>query len=165
MFTLVVLLNQIYRGMYSKQESSLLNQEFWTTFGQYMAPIPSAEGEKINWINYKTGVRHIRFVLSVENKIASVSIELSHKNPGEQETCYEKFLSLKATLHRVTGEPWHWAKMISDQHGKIVSLVSVNQPGLFVLNKTDWPSLISFFKSRLVALDEFWCEHKFVFEM
>ena len=151
--------------MYSKQESSLLNQEFWTTLGQYMAPIPSAEGEKINWINYKTGVRHIRFVLSVENKTASVSIELSHKNLDEQETCYGKFLSLKPMLHQVTGMPWQWSKMILDEHGKIASLISVNQPGLFVLNKADWPELISFFNARLVPLDEFWCEHKFVFEL
>ena len=34
--------------MYSKQEASFLNQKFWTSLGQYLAPIPSAEGEKIN---------------------------------------------------------------------------------------------------------------------
>ncbi|MDO9377170.1 MAG: DUF4268 domain-containing protein [Ferruginibacter sp.] len=151
--------------MYSKQEASLLNQEFWTTLGQYMAPIPSAEGQKINWINYKTGVRHFRFLLRINDKTASVAIELSHKDPEEQEINYKKFLLLKPTLIEATGVTWHWSKLEIDEQGKLTSLVSVSQPNLVVLNKNDWPALISFFKSHLVALDKFWCEHKFVFEM
>ncbi|RZK28608.1 MAG: DUF4268 domain-containing protein, partial [Hymenobacter sp.] len=45
--------------MYSKAEATQLRQAFWTTFGQYMAPVPSAEGWPTNWINYKTGLKHV----------------------------------------------------------------------------------------------------------
>ncbi len=45
--------------MFSKQEASQLRKDFWTAFGLYMRPIPSAEGDKINWINYKTGEKDI----------------------------------------------------------------------------------------------------------
>ena len=151
--------------MYSKQEASLLNQEFWTTLGQYMAPIKSFEGQKINWINYKTGVRYIRFVLSVENKVASITIELTHKDPVVQEVSYEKFLLLKTALQQITGVNWTWEKMNTDPHGRLVSLVSLRKPNVSVLNKTDWPELISFFKNHLVSLDEFWCQNKFIFEI
>ena len=47
--------------MYSKAEATQLRQAFWTAFGQYMAPVPSAEGETTNWINYKTGFKHLYF--------------------------------------------------------------------------------------------------------
>ena len=60
--------------MYSKKEISLTRQEFWTAFGQYMAPIPSAGGEKINWINYKTGVKHIYFKMEADQKFASIGL-------------------------------------------------------------------------------------------
>lgn len=45
--------------MYSKAEKSKIRKDFWTAFGQYMKPVPSAEGTKVNWPNYKTGVKQI----------------------------------------------------------------------------------------------------------
>ena len=56
----------------------MLTKQFWTTFGQYIAPVFSAEGEKINWINYKTAVKFIRFRLQANNNVASIAIELSN---------------------------------------------------------------------------------------
>jgi hypothetical protein len=41
--------------MDTKQEASLTRQHFWTVFSQYMTPVLSAEGLRINWINYNTG--------------------------------------------------------------------------------------------------------------
>ena len=86
--------------MYSKQEASFLNQKFWTSLGQYLAPIPSAEGEKINWINYKTGEKDIRFLMVAENDQAKISITFSHKDTDLQKIYVEKMLQLKNTLHQ-----------------------------------------------------------------
>ena len=47
--------------MFSRQEASQLRKEFWTAFGTYMKPVPSAEGEKVNWLNYKTGEKDVFF--------------------------------------------------------------------------------------------------------
>jgi hypothetical protein len=51
--------------MFSKQETAQLRKEFWTVFGQYMSPILSAAGEKISWINYKTGVKGVQFKMEL----------------------------------------------------------------------------------------------------
>ena len=48
----------IFAEMYSKQELSRIREEFWTSFGRYMQPILSADGEKVNWVNYKTGMTY-----------------------------------------------------------------------------------------------------------
>ena len=56
--------------MYSRQEASILKQEFWTSFGLYMNPVLSSEGEKINWVNYKTGEKGIRFKMHADNRSA-----------------------------------------------------------------------------------------------
>jgi hypothetical protein len=151
--------------MYSKQEASQLNQEFWTSLGQYMSPIPSAEGGKINWINYKTGVKNFRIVMKAANKTASIAIELSHKEPGLQQSDFEKLAGLKNVFEMSTQSSWDWKLLEVDVHEKMVSTVSAKLENVSVLNKNDWPTLISIFKTHLVSLDKFWSEYRFIFEL
>ena len=150
--------------MYSKQEASFLNQKFWTSLGQYLAPILSAEGEKINWINYKTGEKDIRFLMVAENIQAKISITFSHKDTDLQKIYVEKMLQLKNTLHQFLPEQWQWNLLWSDSNGRVVSEIYTSIQNLSVLDSTDWPIMISFFKERIIALDKFWCEYKYAFE-
>ena len=76
--------------MYSRQEVSFLTQQFWTAFGQYLAPILSAEGEKINWVNYKTGEKDVRFLMTTESGTAKISITFSHKDIVLQKLYFDK---------------------------------------------------------------------------
>ena len=92
--------------MYSKQEASQLRQEFWTAFGQYLLPLLSSEGEKVNWINYKTGEKGIHFRMEADNKKASIAIELSHKDEDIRHLYFEQFLQLKAILSQALEEEW-----------------------------------------------------------
>jgi hypothetical protein len=150
--------------MYSKQEASFLNQKFWTSLGQYLAPIPSAEGEKINWINYKTGEKDIRFLMIAENDQAKISITFSHKDTDLQKIYVEKMLQLKNTLHQFLAEQWEWNLLCSDSNGRVVSEIYTSIQNVKVLDSADWPLMISFFKERIIALDKFWCENKYAFE-
>src|SRR5690348_4404485 len=109
--------------MYSKQEASQLRQEFWTAFGQYMSPILSGEGEKINWINYKTGEKDIYFRMNADNKRASIGIELTHKDTGIQALYFEQFEQLKKILENAVEEKWTWHLHTRDEHGKVVSRI------------------------------------------
>ena len=45
--------------MYNRNEMARIKQDFWTSFGKYMLPVQPAGDEKINWINYKTGIKGI----------------------------------------------------------------------------------------------------------
>ncbi|MEO5890534.1 MAG: DUF4268 domain-containing protein [Ferruginibacter sp.] len=150
--------------MYSKQEAALLTQQFWTAFGGYIAPVLSAEGEKINWINYKTGEKGIRFIMTVDNKEAVIAIILSQKDIALQKIYFDKFIQLKKILRESTGLEWLWEPLVSDQHEKTISRIYAVLPGVNILSKPDWPAIISFFKPRLIALDKFWCEYKYAFE-
>ena len=62
--------------MYSKQQASLLRKNFWTRFGQYMRPVKNSEGGSINWLNYKTGIKHIYFRMDANTDHARIAIEL-----------------------------------------------------------------------------------------
>lgn len=150
--------------MYSKQEASQLRHEFWTTFGQYMSPVPSTEGEKINWINYKTGEKNISLRVHADNKKASIAIELNHKDKDIQQIYFEQFLQFKNLLNAVMEEEWNWQLHTNDEHGKLISKIFTERKGISIFQKNDWPELISFLKPRIIALDEFWSQVKYAFE-
>jgi len=150
--------------MYSKDQASQLRQTFWTTFGQYIAPQPSAEGLKINWINYKTGIKHVNFRMQAENRSASIAIELSHPDAGIQELFFEQFKELRLVLADALQEDWEWDLHTHDEYGKTVSRIYKQIDGVSIFNRNDWPELIRFFKPRIIALDEFWDTAKYSFD-
>lgn len=150
--------------MYSKEQSSQIKQSFWTTFGQYIAPQPSAEGLRINWVNYKTGIKYVNFRMQAENRFASIAIEISHPDLGIQELFFEQFKELKLVLQNALQEDWTWDLHITDEYGKTVSRIYKDLPKVSIFNREDWPQLISFFKPRIIALDEFWSDAKYSFD-
>jgi hypothetical protein len=150
--------------MYSRQEASKLRQEFWTSFGQYMNPVLSADGMKVNWVNYKTGEKDISFRMEANNRDASVYIELSHKDPGIRQLYFEQFGQLRTLLEQETGSAWEWIPQMQDEHGRQVSRIAQRLEGVNIMKKEDWPRLISFFKPAIIALDEFWSGARYSFE-
>jgi hypothetical protein len=150
--------------MYTKAEATQLRQAFWTTFGQYMAPVPSAEGDTTNWINYKTGIKHLYFRMQADNRRAFIAIELNHPDAGIRELFWEQFLELKTLLHETLGENWVWEANTLDAQGLPLSCIYQELSGVNIFNRDDWPKLISFFKPRIMALDAFWADAQYTFE-
>lgn len=149
--------------MYSDKERSLVREQFWAAFGVYIAPVFSAEGQKINWVNYKTGLKDIRFVLEVENDIAYIGMAFRHPDPYIQDLQFEKLLQFKTVFEQTVGESWQWErKVIRD--GKMISHVYMVMQGPSIMNRANWPVFISFFKPKIIAMDQFWSNYKFAFE-
>ena len=151
--------------MYSKDQASQLKQEFWTAFGQYMGPVLSADALRVNWINYKTGVKHIFFKMQADNKLGTISIEIAHPDPELQQLFFEQFETYKTMLNNTLGEEWNWELLTTDDYGKTISRIYKQLTPASIFQKDDWPGLISFFKPRIIALDEFWSNAKFAFEV
>ena len=150
--------------MYSKAEATQLRQAFWTTFGQYMAPVLSAEGLPANWINYKTGLKNVYFRMQADNRRARIGIELTEPDAGIRALFFEQFEELKTLLHETLGEAWTWEPATADAHGRPLSRIYKELAPANVFSRDDWPALISFFKPRLVALDAFWSDAQYAFE-
>lgn len=148
--------------MFNRAETSKIRQEFWTTFGKYMSPIPSAEGLKINWVNYRTGVKDVFFRMETSTDRATIAISIEHSDSGLRELFFEQFVELKEMLHASVEEEWKWQREIVVE-GKSVARIYKELPGAQVTNKDHWPELISFFKKRIIDLDNFWENGKFAF--
>lgn len=151
--------------MYSKDEASRLKQAFWTAFGQYIAPQPSAEGLKINWINYKTGVKYLNFKMHADNQSAYIAIELSNPDPGIQELLFDQFKEYRKILTATLEEEWEWQLHVADENYKTISRIYQPLNEVSIFKESDWPKLISFFKPRIIALDAFWNDAQYGFEL
>jgi hypothetical protein len=150
--------------VYSKAEASRIRTEFWVKFGQYMKPIPNAQGVRISWPNYKTGVKHIFFRMKAEQDYASIGIEIAHKDEELQELYFDQFLELKKLLVTSFGEEWEWKLLVENEFGQRISRIEQVLPNVNVMEEDDWSKIISFLKPRIIALDEFWENVKPVFE-
>ncbi len=150
--------------MFKRQEASHLREEFWTTFGRYMSPVPSAEGMKINWINYKTSLRDVHFRLDVNQKSAVISISIEHHDGDIRELYFQQFEELKTLLHATLQEEWEWQADTGLAEDRIISRIYKELTDVSVFNRDQWPELISFFKPRIMALDRFWEDAKYSFD-
>ena len=95
-----------------------------------MAPVLSAGGVKINWLNYKTGIRFISFRLYADNRKARISIEITHADKDIRDLYFEQFVQLKHLLHTELKEPWTWAADYRDDMGKPSAVIHHDLPGV-----------------------------------
>ena len=150
--------------MYSKAEAARLRQAFWTALGQYLAPIPNAEGETTHWINYKTGLKHVHFRMQADQRQAAIAIEITHPDAGIRELFFAQFEEVKVVLHEALGEEWTWEPAATDEHDQPLARIGTALHPANVFDRNAWPALISFFKPRLLALDAFWTDAQWSFE-
>lgn len=129
-----------------------------------MKPIPNAEGRRINWPNYKTGVRHIYFRMKAERDFASIGIEIGHPDEELQELYFDQFGQFKKMLESIVCEEWNWELLQENEFGQLVSRIEKILPAVNVMDSEDWPEIIAFLKPRIIALDEFWNNVKPGFE-
>jgi hypothetical protein len=153
----------LFCAMFTREEASRMKQEFWTAFGRYMSPVLSAEGMKINWVNYHTGIKDVYFRMDAGQKSSAIFISIEHADLEIQELYFERFREFKSLLHAAVQEEWEWQLHWPVADGKIISRIYKDISGVSVFNRDHWPDLISFFKPRIIALDSFWEDAKFGF--
>lgn len=135
-------------------------QDFWTAFGQYMSPILSSEGNKVSWLNYKTGIKHIYFKMDAGNGFAVICIELRHPDPDLQQKYFDRLFNFRTILENIVKEEWTWQLHVPDEQKIIYSRVCTHLRGVNIFDHNDWPAIISFLKPRITALDQFWTQVK-----
>ena len=83
--------------MYNRNEMARIKQDFWTSFGKYMLPVQPAGDEKINWINYKTGIKGIFFKMNAGKDAASLSIQMTGEKL-QREKFFERMIQFRAVF-------------------------------------------------------------------
>jgi Domain of unknown function (DUF4268) len=151
--------------MYTKEEASKVRQKFWTCFGKYMQPVPSASGDKVNWINYKTGIKGISFKLNADNSKTIVAIEMALPDTLLQHQYFDIFANFKNQFAATVGPGWIMDKHFVSEYDKEISMIFAELNNINIYRESDWPTIIAFLKQNIIALDIFWTEYKVAFEI
>ena len=80
------------------------------------------------------------------------------------EIYFEQFTAVRQIMTSILKEEWTWLLHATDDSGKTISRIYTELTPVNIFVRDDWPVLISFFKPRIIALDEFWNEVKYGFE-
>lgn len=102
--------------------------------------------------------------MEASQDMATIAIVIAHPDPGIRELMMAQFTELRQLLTAALGEDWIWTPMYED-HGKATARISVSIPAVNIYRQEDWPQLISFFKPRMIALDEFWSQAQYGFDL
>lgn len=151
--------------MYTKQEASAIRTAFWTSFGQYMKPVPSAWKEKVNWLNYKTGIKDIYIRMNADSRKASISIDINISDAIIRAIVFEQFTRMKGMLNAVSDNEWQWYEEVFNEFGMPYATIKQEIGNVNVFKQQDWPAIISFLKPRFISLDAFWADAKDGIEM
>ena len=149
--------------MFTREEKKAFNQLFWTSFGKYMQKQIPTSGRKLNWINYKTGVKDLYLRMNIDNKKAIFSLDFQHKDEGIRALFYEQFEELRRVFHETMNHEFVWEAETFNDQGVSISRVYTEIIGVNKFKKDDWHMAFEFFEKHLVPFDEFWAEFKEIF--
>lgn len=149
--------------MFTREEKKAFNQLFWTSFGKYMQKHTPRSGRKLNWINYKTGVKDLYLRMSIDNKKATFSIEFQQKDPGIRSLFFDQFQELRVVFKDSMKHEFIWERNTTNYQGNTISRVYTEIIGVNKFKKNDWHIAFEFFEKHLVPFDEFWTEFKEIF--
>ena len=135
--------------MFSKEESRLLRQEFWTSFGKSFPR---------KWILYNTKIKCVSFKFHFDTKSALVSLDLEDDLETRINT-WEKLLSLKNILLNDHLPEAIFEETFYLKNGKEISRIYIPLEGkVSIHNKNSWQQVMVFFNTTMSAFEEFFTE-------
>lgn len=141
--------------MFSKEESRLLRQEFWTSFGKSFPR---------KWTLYNTKLKGFSFKFHFDTKTALVALDI--EDDLEHRIKYwEKLQALKSIiLDEYLPDAIFDEEHLLDNHKEISRIyVSLNQK-VSIHNKNSWRDVMEFFNEKMNLFEAFFEEYKGVIE-
>ncbi|MFD2727731.1 DUF4268 domain-containing protein [Hyunsoonleella rubra] len=141
--------------MFSKEESRILRQEFWTSFGKSFPR---------KWILYNTKLKGLSFKFHFDTKKALVALDL--EDDLEFRIKYwEKLVALKSILMDDYLPDAIFEETYFLKNGKEISRVYVAlEQKVSIHNKNSWREVMEFFNETMSLFEDFFMEYKEVIE-
>lgn len=145
--------------MLSKEERKAWNTEFWTEFKKEMRPIKSSNGKAISWLGYPTDVKDVYLRMHADGKRIFLSFDIQARDEGIRAILWEQMTELKVVMEQSMGTDGVWNENDSIA-GKPASRITWMKEPINFFDKTKWPEIKEFFKTKLLEFDEFYQEFK-----
>lgn len=137
--------------MFSKEESRLLRQKFWTSFGKSFPR---------KWILYNTKLKGLSFKFHFDTKKALVALDV--EDDLEYRIKYwEKLLALKSILlDDYLPDAIFDEEYILENHKEISRIYVPLEQKVSIHNKNSWRDVMEFFNEKMCLFEVFFEEYK-----
>ncbi|WP_282136191.1 DUF4268 domain-containing protein [Seonamhaeicola maritimus] len=141
--------------MFSKEESRILRQEFWTSFGKSFPR---------KWILYDTKLKGFSFKFHFDTKKALVALDL--EDDLEHRIKYwEKLTALKSILlDDFLPDAIFNEEYILENYKEISRIYIPLEQKVSIHNKNSWQVVMEFFNKKMSLFEAFFEEYKEVIE-
>ncbi|NJX15101.1 DUF4268 domain-containing protein [Tamlana crocina] len=141
--------------MFSKEESRLLRQEFWTSFGKSFPR---------KWILYDTKLKGLSFKFHFDTKKALVALDLED-DLENRINYWEKLLALKSILtEEYLPDAIFEEEYILENHKEISRIYVPLEQKVSIHNKNSWRDVMEFFNEKMTLFEVFFEEYKDIIE-
>lgn len=137
--------------MFSKEESRLIRQEFWTSFGKSFPR---------KWILYNTKIKGLSFKFHFDTKKAFVTLDLED-DLENRINCWEKLVVLKSILLDDYLPDAIYEEEFYLENGKEISRIHIPlDQKVSIHNKNTWRDTMEFFNQKMLLFEAFFEEYK-----
>lgn len=141
--------------MFSKEESRLLREEFWTSFGKSFPR---------KWILYNTKIKGFSFKFHFDTKSALVALDLED-DLENRINYWEKLSALKTILIEEFLPNAIYEEAYFLDNGKEISRIYVPlNAKVSIHNKNTWQQTMEFFNKHMSLFEAFFEEYKDILE-
>lgn len=146
--------------MYGKDEIKNLRVGFWEGFQKYSTPKRRKLGKPRKWIMQNTGIKAIDLKFEIDQKRASVGIDVVSKSLESKLIYWNKFLGLKALLDEEFDHKLIWDDMYTLESGKDIIRIAMYMEGVDILDESCWKSVYEFFFKNMIQIENWFDEYK-----
>lgn len=137
--------------MFSKEESRLLRETFWISFGKSFPR---------KWILYNTKIKGLSFKFHFDTKKAFVALDLED-HLENRINCWEKLVALKSILTTEYLSEAIFEEVFYLENGKEISRIYVPlQQKVSIHNKNTWQEVMLFFNETMTLFEAFFEEYR-----
>ncbi len=144
--------------MLSKEESKNIRQAFWEGFTKYSAPKRKRMGRPKTWVMQNTGIKAVDLKFHIDEKMASVSIDVVSKSIDSRVAYWNKFLGLKTLLDTEFNNELIWDDMFALETGKDIIRIAMIKEQVNIFDRNCWPDVYSFFFKQMIKFED-WLEY------
>lgn len=144
--------------MLPKEERKAYNEAFWSGFKDHMRGQMSSTGRRVNWANYPTQVKNTYLRMICNGHQTAICFDIQFKDPSIQSIVWEQLIELKIVLEQAISIPTHWDSSFQNDEGHVIGRIHWELTGVNFFEKSDWPTIYSFFKKHLIEFDAFYQE-------
>lgn len=149
--------------MLKKEELRQLRVDFWSAFEDFNKKKRTSNNRKINWAQYKSGIKDIYFRMDFTTHEAFFAIDLQMRDAAVRALVWEQFMETEKLLKLHIGDEIQHQESLLLEEGFEIHRMRWSMEGVSIANEEDYEKVIQYLSEKIYGLDRFWYEFSDLF--